>query len=1130
MSDYSTYYKILTNIETENSYKCLENYANYLSQQDINELIIFIGNYSLRFTTSISDLEIIENIIGPITIEYINFAIMLFDYDIINNNYRFINEKLGHSIFNEINEELRNNIIQKIIIAGVSYSNYIHFSELSLLFPNFENYGKLITRSNFIKFLKESFCDNNIEKNSIGYELVNKLKSECIVLIKKYKNPLFNLDIDDNDILIIKNLAFLLFTDAKNSEDLNDFMSISDRGGLLLISSIIFAKDTDKDKNTDFWGAYYNWLGLPENMTSNLNQKIYKDLKAFFNSYNIAYLVRSSKRIQYVLTLRMHSIVANRPLSRRKITHFLKSLVKLNGFNYHDKEYQQDVLYNYLNQLFLDYKLAKEDFPSLVVYSPLPLETLEAFSISQEQVVDYLQPLYDYIECSLINKLYPQNKRIKLKLPEYIKFLKNDIKEIILIESKTKNKKTSHFIKSRKITKACVSIDILTLEVKFNIPSLLIQRESKLLNDINSATIYYSIGNKTYQRQLEIEYLDSYIITEEISIPFNFIGEKLDYSIRVNDKENKGSITFNYIFDSNGNPLNMNNKIAQKIYCIAKNNQIIAENLLTKIYELDEVYSIYETYIDNDSFIILNNNVYSLSNKNIINSGFEYHNQNYSDVKLFDKGLYFQVLGSFPQLYFRVSNIKTVKQNIELSLNSKIVDFEIIQDFIILDGLGDYFVKIKVLSSIEDFIGKLVTIKLFDREKSKAILLQTFFILTNLHYNFSKDFYFYKSDIQLTNLNFDNKEQILARKYESFDNFHLSEFKVNLSNRIAKLLIPNKLICISLGDKNLLQRKDYWFSELLDKKQISIVADNEIKVFKLYTEDDENQLHQVLSKRGKVQFSLDCLGNPPINHKRSVKLKLEFYLNNMVHIKELCTIHYRVSLINFDNFITFWNTRNIRIKNRKFKLSIEPLFIYDPKEIYNVELINLKKEIIFSEELSANNLITYQQDGDLKEGAYSLVVSHTKGKSLFQSEEVIIDLKKDFYYQNKHYEYLFNLINVMDKVLLLNNKSRFEINNPIKPISFIFDTKLEVGKKVSAKLYIYNYRTRSKYFINNHPYNIQLVQISDDGYHIFKILDRDSEQLGIDPYIGYVYTKKDRNYKYSFKHQYFEGKLIKQRT
>ncbi len=35
MSDYSTYYKILTNIETENSYKCLENYVNYLSQQDI---------------------------------------------------------------------------------------------------------------------------------------------------------------------------------------------------------------------------------------------------------------------------------------------------------------------------------------------------------------------------------------------------------------------------------------------------------------------------------------------------------------------------------------------------------------------------------------------------------------------------------------------------------------------------------------------------------------------------------------------------------------------------------------------------------------------------------------------------------------------------------------------------------------------------------------------------------------------------------------------------------------------------------------------------------------------------------------------------------------------------------------
>lgn len=1137
MSIYTNYFEYIEDIDSLESYEDLVLFIyDNIQEEKFNDFLEFIGNYNFNFECSINDLNSIQEIIiEEFKVEQLNFAISLFNKDIKNFDCRLINKKLNHPIFKNIKSGLRNRILKKIIDAK-NIPDMVHSSKISLLISDFIDDNQIISKESFCKCLKDYLVNNN-NRESRGYLLAKKIKQKAINLQFEYETPLYNIYLEEDEIQFIKFLTFLELTNSENNDDLIDFQLIIDCGGLFLISCIIFAKDTDKESNSAYWAAYCDWLEIPKNQVKKIMHRVDEKILNFIRINNIARIETISGKNQYVVTFRMHSIVANRPLSREKIISFLIKIIKNQGLIYHETQDQRDIIQTQIDEYYNNYIFLKEENNNQS-YSPLPIETLKAYSINKKQVIDFLLPIYNLIENLLIDKL---NSNIntycddKLMLPQ---IFYSDIYESVNKVSICEIKKIKDIRKFNKVEKPTVYLNLSKYCIEFKIPTLIIGKEELDNLSISNAKLKYKLNKEAnnHTLNLEIDDNDSFLITEEVVIDCEEIGQDLNYQIIIDNKKITGTIKFSYLFNSEGLPINLNNDIEQFVYCVAKKDDILSDSFSIVKKEFKADYNLYKTYYDENSLIIINDKLYGFDKNVSANSGYIINNLIYKNVKVKDENSYTQVIGELPILYFRCPSIILFEENIIVSINSFKVDYSIIYNNLLCDGTDDYFIKIRINSPIFNYNGEKIIVKIFDLKSKKDIFIESFFVLLNLSYKFDKPYYTSESEIVLDSLDFENKTNLFAGHYSFPDSHHLYAYKLKFNDKkIIKLVIPPPLIRINVNDENLLKRSDYWYQELVDFQHIDISTPKEFRDVKLITYDNCNNANHKLKKKGNNSFNTFYLNEFPHSDSKSVNLYLEFCLNDIIQHIFLCKIHYKISQIDLSNFISFIpNNTDFHFNGIKPGLTIRPKFICNPKANYIVDFTDSNNKLIFSKEMSNSNSVEYYQRTDLKKGKYYIKVSHLNKNSFIKVNEKIEDCNFECVYKVDNYsnKILSENTNNKNKVIICNpvykiiqgKNCHFELaSNKMQKFFFNVDFELELSDEFQAIPYLYSNIQNEKQILSNEKLKIFILKKLSNYEYIVKITDKQNNSLAINQYSGKIILDEEGKYNHLIKYKYYKG-------
>ncbi|MCY1153314.1 MAG: hypothetical protein OWP43_12935 [Sphaerochaetaceae bacterium] len=1136
MINLHNYYDLKNLLQSKHNIISYQNLIFYFIENNIEaeflDYIDFFGNYKSKLYCSKDDLNSIFELTNKLKINQLSFALSLFEFEITKLDCHAIQKKINHHLFDDIRVELRVNLLE-FIVKNSRIPEHLHSSNLSLLIPSFIDNGNIISGDIFKKCIQEYLMTVKNKNINTGLEFANKIKEDCLVLQDKYETPLYNLFFSDFEIEKIRILAFFYITKAKYNFELQNFLKVWDGGGLLLLSCIIFAKNTDKDKNRDFWKAYFNWIGLPFTEYSSKIQKIYCEISNFIRANNVAIVETNSGASQYVVTFRMHSLIANRPSSRRKIIKFLIRLCKLNGLNYHDTQEQREFLQIELDHCYNKY-LSKNDEVNLV----LPIETLKAYAVNKIQLVDFLLPIYKYLEKVLIDKLYDYESNYSVEKLQLPRAFISDLEFFVHKESSHDIKMIKEVLRQNKTRKSSVYFNIEYCEIEYVVAGLIIETEE--IDDLENLiiTLEYRLEkeSKLNFQKLNYQEYDSFIVTNEVYIPCNSIGKDLDYIINFDGKKKSGKIKFDYIFDSEGNPINLNSSKEQEVYCISTPSDILADNLELVVEKFQDDYNVYKSYIDENSFIIIGNKIFGYESNILKSSGYIIQNSIYNRVKIVDVDNTYQVIGEFPLLYFRCSLDYNVKEDLILSINSVIIDFNVIESKLIPDGKEESIVKIKINKSTNNYLGKKVVIKIFDNKAKKNIFEESFVVLTSLQYKFSKDYYIKESNICVQTLDFDNKKEILAGHYQFPNLNHLYSFKINLDeSSIVKLVLPRPFINISIKQDSIFKKSDYWFKELVDYKSIHIDIPKEIRNLKLITRDDEKIIHHRLKKKGKNNFNLFYLNEFPNHGKNKVKLCISFTVNNEEFIEELCTIYYKVSLMNSAKLLTYIpNNPEFHFKGFKPGLTIKPSIICDPNEEYIFSLYNSEKRLIFSRKL--NELINkpYWQKNDLTKDEYCLKVFSVKANPFLRTLDKVEVLSQVFRYKFNEKQKLndnsqvkkIKIYNPMYKELCRHNSSIISLNQYIKPFYLFLSNNLYFDKEFKTSIFIYNTRIKKFNRFGQEKYIVKVVKKLNETDFIFKILDAKRYPLVVDCLSGKIVANKNYYHRNLQNLKYFKGSII----
>lgn len=1128
---------------------CLLEELNHLDVEQRIGFLKVLGSYLASYPYPVNDLDQLYKLFGPIPDTGISFAESIFDIDVEKYDCASIGEKLEHRFFSEVRSELKS-LIYTRLITHTAIPSFFEPHEVETLIPgNFEAYP-IIKKSAFITLLKSRIQTAQTTKSFIGGSLAIEIRNQFKTLQSHYPSPLLPLQVEENNVEIVKALTSSYLTESIRNMDLKAFLSHWGEGGLLFVSCLLFAREHEKESNRDFWREYFHWLkidSIPDRKysQSRFTQRIYPILKSFWDNENIAYVVSKNNSIQYVLTFRMHSIVANRPLSKRLITRFLVKVIKSNGVIFHDAEDQENLLYDTLSEYSRPLIEEEVDDSPINTSLQLPRETAEAFNTSSKQVLLFLAPVYDYMERRLVdttnNNLTSYSKDIFI--PQYLSsYVEKSIQETTIEEIKRIRSVLGNQLRGP------VS---LVLDTKQKCLNCSVPVYSFIDLPPNSDITFSLIdsGEIVFQKEsLEYDTVGSSIFTRQFTILCDKFSNQLLFQFNNEEKIlAKGNVVSGPIFNTEGEPIRFPCKTDQPVLCIAKEGTIYADYLDNIHPNVLGNYSIWETYLSENSPILIDDILYGVgSDYSKKRSGVIYSRNIYQEVHFSCNKTDYPVIGEYPTIFFRSSANSPIQDAITFILDGREIPFIVVSNTLLNDGSGESFYRLRIHPAVEFPNGKLVVFRLFSLVEHVDYLTETWFCLKNLNIQYSKPLYFGDKDIEISDLSFENRDALFQNHNYSFPNT-LTKYKLELGNeKDNRLILHPPMISVTSGGQSLFDR-NFWYDDLVNLGGILVNTPNQVANISLFTTDSINKVTHRLKKHGDT-YNTEYLSQLPETTDSFIMLYLLGYTTNGKFTQPICKIYYRVAKKenNEEAFFYIPPSNDVRFNDIQPGLQINLSYYCSKNKTYSLNIGLRDSHSIISGKLNPDGTFSYYQKDNLEKGIYRITVYETtvnvfSGKAtekrVYSSDvnydsgitkesiNTVIDNLVPTTYVPKMQLRTIQLITTVKRVFKKDGFSYM----PHIPLRFIFieaDCMLSDNQQFSTRIFFYDRNDRIINIDRGELFSVTVIKLLKNGRIILQIKDKNNRPLRVGEYSGYVNSLNSSRSEHIYECIYFLGKIV----
>lgn len=1117
----------LQSLHDEYMHRLVENFMTFPGRFGF-EFLETVGMYKSSVTFINEDLDFLFKSIGSLPECAITFALATFDQDINKLDFYWICRKLKHPLYENFKSELSKRVLIQLI-AHSSLPRKIDPLEIEAIIPGNCGSNKTFTKSTLFALAKDLGRRESLPIDSAGRILANKITSAYEELARRYSTVLFQLDFSNEEVVLLRKMVVGLFTGAIRNQDLSDFVSVWDEGGLIFISCCLFAKDSDKDTNTDFWNEYYQWLGFDNSREFSYSQvKIYQEIKAFWDVNGVRFVTSRSGNNQYVLTFLMHSIISNRPMSIRLAVRFLMKIIKGNGTVYHDSEDQRALLGYHLKEFSSPLMESIECNSSGLVYLQLPRETALAFLHNPEQVVDYLFPIYDSLEKQLIDLENQDSGILELHIAELPVFLRCEADNALHNTSIEEIRRIRSVLKTFRKERASLYLDVKNPAIKILIPQYFFT-DLKEYSEINF-TLYDTDGAVQYEQiGIHYEVVQSMAITDGLELPCAKVDKPMTYKFTCGGMVlAKGTVPACRLFDSQGEPLSPPYRTAQNVYCIARPETIISDVALQEIHpNILEDFSLWDSYLSDESPILIDDVLYVVDEGVVPNkAGCNLHLDPYQDVRFLYNSSQYSVIGTYPTFFLRLQQDMQAENEIMIAVNGINAPYSVLSYINLSDGTHEAFIRLAIDPEFPFENSKLLHIRLFSRSKMQDVLSISVFALKNLRFSFSKDFYHDANEVVLNNLIFEEQEKLFAGHFYGFPDSR-TRFKLALVDYPgSRLELLPPVITVTQDGKTLFN-EDCWYTNISDSRNIIVTGPRDITSVHLFTRDSKETKHHELKRKGEG-FDVKVLRSHPETEEAFVILTLSALDKNKQKITiPICKLYYKVSLKTQADQIFFYvpSSDNIRFANFKPGLKVDLAFYCERRNTYTVNLMDMKKKVIASFPIQQDSRANYYQETDLTPGQYHLQVlekkknqisgettlrevyslecpykinaSKTRGTSSSPSLATDSEMLTDRWHE----------IRVLHAIKRIINPEKGYIYKPeIKIISFYLREKspLIVESSFEAIGYFTD-RSGKRYEMTQfNPFKVTVMCRKQDNKMIIKVVDNENQQLRVDVRNGHV--------------------------
>lgn len=1117
------------------------------SEESLWEFLAAIGMFQSPFTYSYQDLDCLYAVLGTLSDASFPFAQAIFDQHIKQICFKSIIKKLNHPIFDSIRPMLSRSVLfQLLSLPNLPQS--IDPSWVEAFIPgNYDNFST-IPKDAFITIGKRFYRQGSDTRTSEGSLLASKFQKIYDEMNCKDNQCIFLFDLTEQEIILLQRLSLYFFTGVIRSQDLTDFIEVWGSGGLLFFSCCLCARVLIKETNRDFWLEYYQWLDVLDREGKKYSQSTVNQLvKDFLNARRIPYVISFGGNSQFVLTFLMHSIVSNRPLSKNLAVRFLVKVVKGTGTVYHDLEDQQKVL---MQQLALYSQPVQEESESQNItnsYLQLPRETAYAFLASPTQVVDYLLPIYDFLEKHLIDRVNKGTTFFSLQTEAIPDFIRPEVEKIIDDTTVEDIIKMRSMLKVCREGKASMVLDTNEWKLNFIIPPYIFTELDK--NAHIDFQLFDSSRVMCYQKiDVTHDTVNSALVTKEFAIPCTFQETNFMYQFSYKGKALvRGPISYSYLFDFQGEPMVFPCSSAQPVYCLAKPGTIIAEELLEVLSTIIPGFSLWESYLSEYSPIVIDSTLYGINTgTSSRNFGYTLGNGNYQQVRFLENKVEYPVIGGYPTFFLRYPSKQNVEEDIRISIDGLPAPYSIISQSVLSDGSGEIFFRIMIDPTFALDNGKLIRIRMVSALRGQDLLAFSAFVLKNLEYKFSKELYYNDKNVSLDSLEFEGKEQLFFGHYYNFP-APLSKFKLSLKTEgDNRLLFIPPLISVTNNGRNLLNH-DCWYSDLCGMDDITVIAPDDITSIKLSTWDSQGYMQHDLKKRGK-KYKVQYLQTPPETDDRYVTLKLTGFRRNKQRIDlPLCKLYYKLTPKPSKNGPISYiaPSINFRFSNFKTGLKIKIDFFCKKDGVYTVRLFDSGNKLIASWAIQDNGSSEYYQEADLPSGIYTLKVFETTVNQFtkIQKEDVVYSQQLPYKVKDAKSaglppvkvseptlpSYTSHDIHVLCtlKRLICPNKIIYEPNIELASFHLKVKGNLVHDGSFDAVGFFFD-RLEKRYEMTQYnPFKVTVKTISEEGKIILSITDREGKPLMVGERSGKVNPFYSDGHERLHECRLFEGIVIR---
>lgn len=1100
--------------------------------------INMVGMYKSKHTYSTKHLDQFYAVFGPLGIDCLAFAESLFDTDIPNFDCINIGKKLSHPFFENIRKYIKANVIRKLL-SQQKLPDFLWAEQIEALVPG--NYGdQLKIQKRTYSALLERFAFSRLPTSEskakiLAYELQNQY-NECKA---RYEEPLLPLTISDENLELLKLLAVLNITDASSNQDLEIFKTIWGDGGVLFFTCLFFAKNQAKESNKDFWNEYAKWLkfeGVEDNTFQ--IQKFYGQIGDFWESYQIPYIRLNSRSTSFVFSFRMHAIVANRPLSTELIIKFLIRIISNSGTYLHDIEEQRELLERYLSDYSGPIIGMEDDKHSS--YLQLPRETAYAFKHSREQVIDYLMPIYEYLERELIDRVTDGLTNYAINRANVPQFLFGAIDKALDEKSVEEIKRIRLAIKGQILKSSMLSLNLDEKRVSITVPVY------TFTNKESSTKVTFQLfaadRGVIYENDNMIDVcIGSTLLTREISIQREEYYEKLTYRFcRDGEVLVNGKVFISQVYTMEGEPIRFPCYVAQPVLCLAKPDTIDADYLVQRIPNFLGEYNIWEVFLSETTPIFIGSTLYGIGNDfGQKKSGTVLGPSIYNQVSYTQGKVPYKVIGEYPSFFLRLNAVLRLEDAVKLIINGIEVPFSPICNILLEDGKGEAYHRFKVDSSVPFPNGALIQIRLFSMIEKKPLLEEQYFCLRNLNLHFSKEVYWGSDEVEIQHLKFDDMETLFKNNYYTFPNKN-HKYRLSLDTRYDhRLVLHAPIVDIKAGTESILSR-DFWYEELLEKGDIEVVLPQSFSVMKLFTVGTVNGIQNVVThqlKRQGTMYRSVYLGQCPEIDDSYVTLSLIVIdSNKKKYHTHISKIYYKVSKKQEvkSEFLYIPAPSDKRLRNIKPGLEIKLAFYCGKNRDYWVTISGRKSRDVITGKLGEKGRFTYHQGNDLPADVYKIkvierltnrfigknterdVCSALLNYKVLGSDAIVTQMPEtslrrtdDFEPSKESSPKKILITKSVKRVFKSGSAPSYENHIKIHPLYLEGEFKLSKNSNFSAKGNFFDMGgERIELSKNNDPFNVSVIEVNRDGSFILKIKDSQGAALRIGERKGFVNARQ----------------------